>query len=115
MTFTKVGCEIRDPTSKLVACEYREGSLYYLDQGDPTHQVCLASSFKENIWHRRFGHLGISGMKALSKNRMVTGFDFDWKQKPEFSEPCAKRKDYRLSFQKSSKEGHKSSMSTCTQ
>ena len=42
-----MGCDIRDPTSKLVASGYREGSLYYLDQGDPIHQVCLGSSSKE--------------------------------------------------------------------
>ena len=43
-TFTQVGCEIRDFRSKLVASGHREGSLYYLDQGGPTHRACLSNS-----------------------------------------------------------------------
>lgn len=39
-------------------------------------------------------------MNELSKNRMVTGFD--WKQEPDFCEPCVKGMDHRLPFQQSS-------------
>ena len=38
-TFSKMRCEIRDAKSKLIASGCREGSLYYLDHGDPVHQA----------------------------------------------------------------------------
>ena len=78
-------CEIRDPKSKLIASGHREGSRYYLDHGGPTPQAfssCDRNSSKETTWHRRFGHLGVQGMQALAKNKMVNGLDFDWKEEP---------------------------------
>ena len=103
-TFTEVGCEIRDFKSKLIASGYREGSLYYLDQGGPIHQACSSShqnSQKEMIWHRRFGHLGAKGMQELAKNQMVSGLDFDWRQESGFCESCVKGKSHRLPFKHS--------------
>ena len=89
-TFSEMKCEIRDSKSKLVATGHRDGSLYYLDHGGPIHKACSNSnhSTKETNWHRRFGHLGFTGMQPLSKNKMVTGLDFDWKKKSSFCESC---------------------------
>ena len=103
-TFSKMRCEIRDAQSKLIASGRREGSLYYLDHGDPVHQACSASdrdSSNETKWHRRFGHLGIQGMQALAKNKMVSGLDLDRKQESSFCESCVKGKSHRLPFQQS--------------
>ena len=30
-----------------------------------------------DVWHRRFGHIGVSGLKLLHSKRMVTGLDVD--------------------------------------
>jgi hypothetical protein len=98
-------CEIRDSKSKLMASGYREGSLYYLDQGGPAHQACPSSdhnSSKEMIWHRRFGHLGTQGMQVLTRNKMVSGMDLEWKQETGFCESCVEGKSHRLPFQHSS-------------
>ena len=38
-TFFELHCEIRDTKSKVVACGYREGSLYLLDHEVPVHQA----------------------------------------------------------------------------
>ena len=103
-TFSKMKCEIRDSKSKLIATGHREGSLYYLDHGGPIHQVCSASdrnSSKETLWHRRFGHLGVQGMQALAKNKMVSGMDLDWKQESCFCESCVKGKSHRMPFHQS--------------
>ena len=103
-TFTEVGCEIRDFKSKLITSGYREGSLYYLDQGGPIYQACSSShqnSSKETIWHRRFGHLGAKGIQELAKNKMVSGLNFDWRQDSGFCESCVKGKNHRLPFQHS--------------
>ena len=104
-TYTETRCEIRDSNSKLIAHGYREGSLYYLDQGGPAHQACPSSnhnSSKEMIWHRQFGHLGTRGMQALTRNKMVSGIDLGWKQDTGFCESCVEGKSHRLPFQHSS-------------
>ena len=97
-TFTEVGCEIRDLSSKLIASGHREGNLYYLDQRGPTHQACVSHESKEVIWHRRLGHLGSTGMEALAKQQMVDGLDINLTQPPKFCESCAKGKGHRLPF-----------------
>ena len=97
-TFTEKGCEIRDSKSTLVASGRREGSLYYLNQGETTHQACISQDSKRTIWHRRLCHLGNSGMEELIKRQMVRGLDFDCKQAPEFCESCTRGKSHRLPF-----------------
>ena len=103
-TFSEMRCEIRDSKSKLIASGHREGSLYFLDHGGPIHQACSScdrNSSKETTWHRRFGHLGVQGMQALTKNKMVKGLDFDWKEGSSFCESCVEGKSHRLPFQPS--------------
>ena len=97
-TFTEVGCEIRDLSSKLIASGHREGNLYYLDQRGSTHQACVSHESKEVICHRRLGHLGSTGMEALAKQQMVDGLDINLTQPPKFCESCAKGKGHRLPF-----------------
>ena len=94
--FTEMRCEIRDSKSKLIASGYREGSLYYLDQEGLTHQACPSSdhnSSKGMIWHRRFGHLGTQGVQVLTRNKMVSGMDLEWKQETGFCESCVEGKE----------------------
>ena len=100
--FSETRCEIRNSKSKLVATGHKEGSLYYLDHGGPTHQACPSSvcnTSKETTWHRRLGHLGFQGMQTLAKNKMVNGLDFDWKQEPGLCKSCVEGKCHRLPFQ----------------
>ncbi|XP_074378708.1 uncharacterized protein LOC141720258 [Apium graveolens] len=60
---------------------------------------CLKSVIKNNswLWHLRYGHLVFSGLKLLSKTKMVDGM-------PEINEPenlcevCVKGKQHRQSF-----------------
>ena len=104
-TFWETRCEVRDSNSKIIAMGHREGSLYYLDHTDCTHQACVSSSHnrsKETMWHRRFGHLGTQGMQELAKSKMAKGLDFDCKQDFSFCEPCVQGKSHRLPFQQSS-------------
>ena len=32
---------------------------------------------KEEIWHRRFGHLGTKNLQNLARDQHVTGLDYD--------------------------------------
>ena len=101
-TFTGVGCEIRDFRSKLIASGYRDGSLYYLDYLDQqghSPQACLSNASNHTLWHRRFGHLGNSGLNTLSKDKMISGLDLDGNQQTEFCESCTRGKSHRLPFQ----------------
>ena len=96
-------CEIRDVGSRVIATGYREGSLYYLDHSDFVHRACSSSDQTESkckltVWHRRFGHLGASGMRELAKNKMDNGLQYDWKQDLAFCECCVQGKSPQLSF-----------------
>ena len=35
------------------------------------------SDTKEDIWHKRFGHLGIGNLQKLTREQLADGFDFD--------------------------------------
>lgn len=93
-----VGCEKRDFKSKLVASGHREGSLYYLDEGEPSYQACVRNSSERTIWHRSLGHLGNAGMEELARHEMVRGLDINSKERLEFCESCARGKSHRLAF-----------------
>ena len=32
---------------------------------------------KEDIWHKKFRHLGVGSLQKLAKQKLVDGFDFD--------------------------------------
>ena len=83
-TFSDMKCETRGVNSQLVATGYRDGSLYYLDHKELSHQACSSlgqsgSKSKLTIWHQRFGHLGAGGLRELAKTKMVNGLQYDWK------------------------------------
>jgi hypothetical protein len=37
----------------------------------------LVCRLKQNIWHRRYGHIGIQNLKRLANDKLVNGFNFD--------------------------------------
>ena len=80
-TLSKLECEIKYGKSNLLAVGYREGSLYYLDNGDEVHEAHPTSdqiSRKAKLWRCRFGNFGAQGMEQLARSEMVEGIDFDW-------------------------------------
>ena len=79
MKFTKCACYILDKTHKIIAKSTKIGSLYQLDHKVNTEQANFAEKpdTKEDIWHKRFGHLGIGSLQKLVKQKLVDGFDFD--------------------------------------
>ncbi len=104
-TFTGSTCEIRSDSGRLVACGHREGSLYYLDCDSSNEQVHSSScndKITGTMWHRRFGHLGLYGLKALLKHSMVDGLDVNDFPESEICESCIKAKAHRLPFEASS-------------
>ncbi|KAL8087732.1 hypothetical protein AgCh_037766 [Apium graveolens] len=90
---------IRNQARELIAnVEMSKNRLFTLDM-QTNVQKCLKSVIKNDswLWHLRYGHLGFSGLKLLSKTKMVDGL-------PEINEPenlceaCVKGKQHRQSF-----------------
>ena len=62
-----------------------------------TNVDCRRQS-KEHLWHRRFRHLGISGLRTLVRDSLVEGLDFDCSKELEICEPCIDGKQHRAQF-----------------
>ena len=52
----------------MVAKATKVGSLYQLDYKPNLERASVAekSDSKEDIWHKRFGHLGVSSLKKIA-------------------------------------------------
>ena len=53
---------------------------------------------KEDVWHRRYGHLGVRNLRKLAKDNLVNDFDYDISKEISFCEPCTNGKHHRSSF-----------------
>jgi transposase InsO family protein len=102
ITFGEAGCQILDRSRKLIAAATKVGNLYYLDccvDHQQVHSVEKGShEAKENVWHRRFGHLGVCNLEKLAKDKLVDGFDYDVSKEFSFCESCVEGKHHRCQF-----------------
>ena len=79
------------------------GNLYYLPCVTSKDHIHVANTtmnssdgvLKENLWHRRFCHLGSSNLQKLAKKSL---FDFSPAREISFCEPCVKGKIHRNQF-----------------
>ena len=89
--FSETGCQILDPNRKLIAVATRVGSLYYLNS-QTDHQANAAKNrspeTKEDIWHRRYGHLGLQNLKKLAKKELADGIDYNVSREIRYCESC---------------------------
>ena len=100
--FDRSGCQIVDSNKKLIACGSRCGSLYILECESCDHAtVALA---KEDVWHRRYGHLGAQGLRQLAVEGLVEGFDYGGSKNVSFCESCTEGKHHRNPFPSASGE-----------
>ena len=79
--FGETSCQVLDANRKLVSVATRVGDLYYLSCR-PGSQKChtavdMGAETKEDVWHRRYSHLGTRNLQKLAKHELVNGFDFD--------------------------------------
>ena len=74
----------------MVAKATKIGSLYQLNHKPNHEQASFAekADTKEDIWHKRFGHLGIGSLQKLAREDLVNGFDYDATRKLTFCESC---------------------------
>ncbi|KAL4308261.1 hypothetical protein GQ457_01G050660 [Hibiscus cannabinus] len=61
---------------------------------------CMKTAIKNDswLWHLRYGHLGFSGLKLLSKAKMVNGLP-EINSPNQLCEACIKGKQHRQSFE----------------
>ena len=81
----------------------RSGSLYKLLGTSVEKKTSLISEErltmnKADLWHQRFGHLGISGLRKLQIDDMVTHLDLGKHTELEFCEGCVYGKQHRDAF-----------------
>ena len=62
-------------------------------------ETCSNNNTKEEIWHRRYGHLGAQNLQKLVRENMANGLDFDVTKNLNFCEPCADGKHHCHLFQ----------------
>ena len=90
--FTCNACYILDKKHKMIAKALKVEKLYRF-KCKPVHEHAgIATNSKEDIWHKRFGHLGVSSLQRLSHDRLVDGFDYDVSQQLTFCETCPQGK-----------------------
>ena len=98
--FTNNCCRITDTEDRLIAVATRIGSLYYLDceSVDQSNTAENNNFATEDLWHRRYGHLGAHSLKKLAHDKLVEGFNYDASRKLSFCEPCVSGKHHRSQF-----------------
>ena len=104
ISFDKTSCRVYNANEKLIAVASKIGSLYFLNCC--SHQVNVADNqchelvTKEEMWHRRLGHLGKQSLQKLAKNELLVGFNYDVSKEIHFCEPYAQEKHHRSCFPK---------------
>lgn len=100
--FSETSCQILDANRKPITVAMRVGNLYYLNCLTDRQQAHAADNqsqqTKEDVWHRRYGHLGVQNLQKLAKEELVDGFDYNSLQAINFCEPCLEGKQHRRKF-----------------
>ena len=96
-TFKESEFIIRDVNQKLIAVTMKVGSLYHVICTKPidcVYSVTKKTDYlsKEDLWHRRYGHLGAKGLQQLARGNLVEEFDYNASKDISFCEPCVKGK-----------------------
>ncbi len=97
--FDEMQGQILNEEGELIAVAFKTGSLYYLNcepLSDNPQVNAATNPAKENLWHRRFGHLGEGNLRTLAKDGLVNGFDYDVSKNIDFCEPCVSGKIHRI-------------------
>lgn len=92
LNFLKIS-KIYDAKENLIAVDEKNGNLYNLQC--VIHMVNAVNNnvkSNENIWCRRYGHLGIDNLKLLARENLVDGFNYDVAKEFEFCEACVNGK-----------------------
>ena len=98
ITFNNNGCAVISKSGDVLVNGQKEGDLYYLNVHDNDIYCNIADTSDLELWHRRYGHLGITNLKKLVNSNMVEGFKGTLTGKLDVCEPCAYGKQHRAPF-----------------
>ena len=108
--FNERGCVIKDQNQKLITVADKLGSLYYIrhvESKDHVYTVVRKENdpvSREELWHRRFGHLNEKSLQKLANEKMVEEFDFCTTKHLALCESCLKGKQCRAPFSPSARK-----------
>lgn len=102
--FDKSGCEILNEEKKVIAFATRAGNLYHLEYCRKHEKVNTAETEKEQLWHRRYGHIGEQTLKKLATGKLVKQFNYDVSKSTSFCESCIGGKQHRTPFDSSKRQ-----------
>ena len=91
-----------DAQNTLVLSGKRENPLYYLDI-KVSHDITSFTKQPESTWlqwHKRFGHIAVSGLQHLRRRNLVEGFNVDESSELRDCEACIQAKQTHIPFPK---------------
>lgn len=100
VNFENAQVKLKDETGCLIAIGERV-NLYEISFELPIIECLNVESTESKFmnWHKRFAHIGFSGLKEIINKNMVKGIEKDIQfQEVEFCEPCISGKMTRLPF-----------------
>lgn len=92
--------KLQDENNRLLGVGFRK-NLYEISFQLLSSKCLNVESNEDDFkrWHRRYAHIGFSGLNEIIKKKMVVGIGKDIKcQKVEFCEPCISGKMTRFPF-----------------
>ena len=104
--FNSSGCKLLNEKGKAIAFAEKHGSLFHLKVNRESQGSINAvqRQNKENLWHRRFGHLNEQSMQKLVRKELVSHLDYNTFNEVGFCEACVGGKQCKNSFEPSKTE-----------
>ena len=96
--FDKVGCAIQSASGEVEATATRVANLYKLACVSHRSQANTAINHPnatKELWHKRYGHLGLTNFDKLAMDNLVDGLDYKVSDKLEFCEAWVDGKHHR--------------------
>lgn len=85
---------------KTVAEGHRRGKLYVVDFTQKVDDALVVENNRNELWHRRYGHMGMSNVCKLVNKELVIGVKEKLCNNIPFCDVCVKGKQTRLPFNK---------------
>eukprot|EP00112_Aurelia_sp_Birch-Aquarium-sp1_P025965 Seg893.2 transcript_id=Seg893.2/GoldUCD/mRNA.D3Y31 product="Retrovirus-related Pol polyprotein from transposon TNT 1-94" pseudo=true protein_id=Seg893.2/GoldUCD/D3Y31 len=104
IVFKEDKCHILNDNGNIMGSGKKDGKLFVLDSVPLSKSLHEANSAVDEkslqLWHQRFGHLGVKNLKLLHDQKLVDGLKLNDSEDMKFCEGCAKGKQKRNSFPK---------------
>ena len=105
-SFQNGKCELYSKANQLIGTGVKSGRLYILDaraqlQNNDRANLAAPQKLSWDQWHRRYGHLGMTGLETLKTKGLVNGLEVDESSVPSRTcEACIQAKQATRPFPK---------------